>query len=283
MPVLGLGVLDRANRASTTNAVEAAIAAGYRLIDTAASYLNERDVGEGLARSGMARSELFITTKLWMSDYGEDKTQRAFDASLHRLGLDYIDLYLLHWPVPLAFEATIAAYKVLEKLLAEGRVRAIGVSNFGSTHLRTLVERTNVVPAVNQVELNPSFQQQGLRETHRQLGIVTQAWSPIGGGFRRSADQNNGSDPLTDPVIIGLAEKHGKTAAQVILRWHIQKGASVIPKSFNPERIAENMDIFDFELSAEDTSAIDALDKGVRTGPDPETTTAKSFNLNLEQ
>ncbi|WP_319519171.1 aldo/keto reductase [uncultured Martelella sp.] len=280
MPCLGLGVLDRANRASTAAAVEAAIADGYRLIDTAASYLNEREVGEGLARSGVARADLFVTTKVWMSDYGEEKTLHAYEASLGRLGLDYIDLYLLHWPVPLDFEATIAAYKVLEKLLAEGRVRAIGVSNFSAAHLENLMAQTEIVPAVNQVELNPSFQQKDLRAAHRKLGIVTQAWSPIGGGFRRSADQ--GSDPIADPVIAGLAQKHGRTAAQIILRWHIQNGVSVVPKSFNPKRIVENRNVFDFELPADDMAAINALDKGLRTGPDPETTTAAAFDIAIE-
>ena len=281
IPCVGLGVLDRANRDATAGAVEAAIADGYRLIDTAASYLNERDVGEGLARSGVARSELFITTKVWMSDYGADRTLRAFDASLRRLGLDYIDLYLLHWPVPSDFEPTIAAYRALEKLLAEGRVRAIGVSNFSAAHLGRLMERTEITPAVNQVELNPSFQQKDLRETHKRLGIVTQAWSPIGGGFRRSADQGSGNDPINDPVIADLSEKHHRTPAQVILRWHLQNGVSVIPKSFNPGRIAQNIDLFDFELSAEDMASIDALDKGARTGPDPETTTAATFGISI--
>jgi len=282
MPCVGLGVLDRANRDATASAVEAAIAAGYRLIDTAASYLNEQEVGEGLARSGVPRSELFVTTKVWMTDYGADKTLRAFDASLRRLSLDYVDLYLLHWPVPSDFEATITAYKALEKLLAEGRVRAIGVSNFGAAHLRTLMERTDIVPAVNQVELNPSFQQRELRKANEQFGVVTQAWSPIGGGFRRSAVQASGDDPIGNPVIAGLADKHGRTPAQVILRWHIQNGVAVIPKSFNPNRIAENIDLFGFELPAEDMAAIDALDKGVRTGPDPETTTAATFGIVIE-
>lgn len=280
MPCLGLGVLDRANRAATAGAVEAALAAGYRLIDTAASYLNEREVGEGLARSGVARSEVFVTTKVWMSDYGADKTRHAYDASLRRLGLDYVDLYLVHWPVPSDFEATIAAYEVLESLLAEGRVRAIGVSNFGPVHLDRLMARTEVIPSVNQIELNPSFQQKDLRKMHERFGLVTQAWSPIGGGFRR-AGGGSGNDPIASPAMIGLAEKYGRTVAQVILRWHVQNGVSAIPKSFNPRRLAENIDIFDFELSAEDMAVVDAQDKGVRTGPDPETTTAATFDVEI--
>jgi diketogulonate reductase-like aldo/keto reductase len=282
IPTLGLGVLDRETCEQTTGAVEAALAGGYRLIDTAASYLNERHVGEGIARSGVARSEIFVTTKLWLSEYGYDKALRAFDASLRKLGFDYIDLYLLHWPLPSDFDATMASYKAAEKLLYEGRARAIGVSNFSAAHLKSLMDRTEVVPAVNQVELHPSFQQKDLCEVHKRLGILTQAWSPIGGSIRRFADQSKGSDPLKDQTIVGLAERHGKTPAQVVLRWHLQNGVSAIPKSFNAGRIAENFDIFDFELSADDMAAIDALDTGVRTGPNPETMTATTFNIKLE-
>ena len=282
IPALGLGVLDRETREQTTGAVEAALAAGYRLIDTAASYLNERHVGEGIARSGVDRSEIFVTTKLWLSEYGYDQTLRAFDASLRKLGFDYVDLYLLHWPLPSDFDATVASYKAAEKLLSEGRARAIGVSNFSAAHLKNLMDRTEVVPAVNQVELHPSFQQKDLREIHKRLGILTQAWSPIGGGIRRFADRRKGSDPLKDGTIVSVADRHGKTPAQVVLRWHLQNGVSAIPKSFNAERIAENFNIFDFALSAADMSAIGALDTGVRTGPNPETMTATTFNIRLE-
>ena len=282
IPAIGLGVLDRETREQTTGAVEAALAAGYRLIDTAASYLNERHVGDGIARSGVARSDIFVTTKLWLSEYGYDKTLRAFDASLRKLGFDYIDLYVLHWPLPSDFDATVASYKAAEKLLSEGRARAIGVSNFSAAHLKRLMDRTEVVPAVNQVELHPSFQQKDLREIHKRLGILTQAWSPIGGGIRRFADRRKGSDPLKDGTIVSVADRHGKTPAQVVLRWHLQNGVSAIPKSFNAERIAENFNIFDFALSAADMSAIDALDTGVRTGPNPETMTATTFNIKLE-
>ena len=282
IPAAGLGVLDRETRGQTAGAVAAALAVGYRLVDTAASYLNERLVGEGIARSGVDRSEIFVTTKLWLSEYGYDKALRAFDASLKKLGLDYVDLYLLHWPLPSGFEATVASYKAAERLLSEGRARAIGVSNFSPAHLKALMERSEVVPALNQVELHPSFQQKELRAVHKRLGILTQAWSPIGGSIRRFADQAKGSDPLKDPAIAKLAEKHGKTPVQVVLRWHLQNGVSAIPKSFNPTRIAENFDIFDFELPADDMAAIDSLDVGVRTGPDPEVVTATTFNIKLD-
>jgi diketogulonate reductase-like aldo/keto reductase len=279
IPAIGLGVLDRETRDQTTAAVETALRAGYRLIDTAASYLNERQVGEGIRRSGANRRDIFVTTKLWLSEYGADKAPRAFEASLRKLGLDYVDLYLLHWPLPSDFEATVASYKAAEKLLAEGRARAIGVSNFSPTHLKNLMDQTEIVPAVNQVELHPSFQQKALRAFHREHGILTQAWSPIGGSIRRFG---KGSDPLNDATIAEIAARHGKTPAQVTLRWHIQNGVSAIPKSFNAGRIAQNFDVFDFELSPEDMARIDALDLGVRTGPDPESMTATTFNIKLE-
>jgi diketogulonate reductase-like aldo/keto reductase len=252
IPAIGLGVLDRETRDQTAAAVESAIASGYRLIDTAASYLNEREVGEGITRSNVDRSELFITTKLWLSEYGRDKALRAFDTSLRKLGLDYVDLYLLHWPLPSDFEATIASYKVAETLLSKGRARAIGVSNFSAAHLRALMDRVEVTPAVNQIELHPSFQQQGLRKVHDAMGILTQAGSPIGGSVRRFADKGLGFDPLHDPTIAQLADKRGKKPVHIVLRWDFQNGVSAIPKSFNVGRIAENIDIFDFELSAED-------------------------------
>jgi diketogulonate reductase-like aldo/keto reductase len=285
MPALGLGVLGRETRELTTGAVEAAIANGYRLIDTAASYLNERQVGEGLVRSGIDRSEMFITTKLWLSEYGYERALRAFDSSLRRLGLDYVDLYLLHWPVPSAFEATVASYRAAEKLLAEGRARAIGVANFSPAHLKTLMERSEVMPAVNQVELHPFFIQRELRDAYKRLGIVTQAWSPLGGSvrLRRAADPSKAGDPLEHPTVVGLAAKYGKSPAQVVLRWHIQHGFSAIPKSFRPHRIAENFDIFDFALTGEDIAAIDALDTGMRSGPDPEVVDAKLFPFKIEE
>jgi diketogulonate reductase-like aldo/keto reductase len=259
IPVIGLGVLDREARDQTAAAVEAAIASGYRLIDTAASYLNERNVGEGIRRSGVDRSELFVSTKLWLSEYGHDKALHAFNTSLRKLGLDYVDLYLLHWPLPSDFGATIASYNAAEALLSEGRARAIGVSNFSAAHLKALLDRVEVTPAVNQIELHPSFQQQALRKIHDDMRILTQAWSPIGGSVRRFADKGLGFDPLHDPTIARLADKHGKKPAQIVLRWDFQNGVATIPKSFNAGRIAENIDIFDFELSAEDMAIINAL------------------------
>jgi diketogulonate reductase-like aldo/keto reductase len=281
MPACGLGVLRSAPE-QTANVVEVAIANGYRLIDTAAAYLNERQVGEGTVCSGIDRSAMFITTKLWMSDYGYERALRAFDSSLRKLRLDYVDLYLLHWPAPSDFDATVASYRAAAKLLAEGRERAIGVSNFSPTHLKTLMERAEVTPAENQVELHPRFLQRELRETHARLGIVTQAWSPLGGSVRRTADPSAVKDPLEHPTVIKLATKYRKTPAQVVIRWHIDHGFSAIPKSVRPERIAENIDIFDFALSKEDIAAIDALDTGIRSGPDPEAVHATTFPITIE-
>ena len=272
MPALGLGVL-RSDPEKLIANVKFAIDAGYRMIDTAAGYHNEEQVGEGIRRSGVARSEIFVITKLWLGDYGYDETLKAFDVSLDKLGLDYLDLYLLHWPSPSTFDATIASYRAAEKLLAAGRVRAIGVCNFNAGHLEELIKRTEVIPALNQVELHPYFIQRDLRSLNARHGITTQAWSPIGGTVKRSgaADPARALDPLAEPKVRRIAEKHRKTPAQVILRWHIQNGVSVIPKSSKPERITENIDVFDFELSAEDLDDISSLDTGKRSGADPET------------
>jgi diketogulonate reductase-like aldo/keto reductase len=276
IPALGLGVFQ-SPPAETTAAVETALRDGYRLIDTAAAYGNEREVGEGIRRSGVDRDEIFVTTKLWISDYGFDAAGVGFEASLRRLGLDHVDLYLLHQPVPTHFADTIAAYKAAETFLADGRARAIGVSNFGIEHLRTLIAATDVVPAINQVELHPYFTQPALREVHAELGIVTQAWSPLGGVlvYVPGADESRG--PLTDPVITGLAAKYRKSPAQVVLRWHIEHGFCAIPKSVKAHRIAENFDVFDFALEPEEVAAIDALDKGVRGGPDPEKLSPETY------
>jgi diketogulonate reductase-like aldo/keto reductase len=268
-PALGLGVFQ-SPPAETVTAVETALADGYRLIDTAAAYGNEREVGEGIRRSGVDRGDVFITTKLWISDYGYDSALVGFDASLRRLGVDYVDTYLLHQPVPTDFEATIGAYKAAEKMLADGRARAIGVSNFSAHHLRELIDCTDVVPAVNQVELHPYFTQSALREIHAELGIVTQAWSPLGGVLVYVPRSDETRGPLTDPVITDLAAKYGKTPAQVVLRWHLEHGFCAIPKSVKPHRIAENFDVFDFALAPDEVAAIDALNTGVRGGPDPE-------------
>ena len=280
MPALGLGVF-LAPPAQTADAVETAIACGYRLVDTAAAYNNERQVGEGIRRSGIARSEIFVTTKLWVADYGDESARSAFEASLRRLGLDYIDLYLLHWPLPTDFAATVASYKVAEKLLAEGRIRAIGVSNFQPRHLENLIDRTDIVPAVNQVELNPYFTEQTVCNANERHGIVTQAWSPIGGVYDRNQSTGISTRPLDNPVIGKLASRYGKTAAQVILRWHLDHGFSAIPKSVTPSRIAENFDVFDFVLAPDEIAAIDALDTGMRAGGDPEKFDRDSYAVTI--
>jgi 2,5-diketo-D-gluconate reductase A len=282
MPALGLGVFLSPPE-QTAGAVEAAIADGYRLIDTAAAYRNERQVGEGIRRTGIDRSAVFVTTKLWVTDYGYEPALRACEASLRRLGFDYIDLYLLHWPVPSDFEATVEAYRAAEKLLAEGRARAIGVCNFSPKHLQALVERTRVVPAVNQVELHPFFIQRDVRGFDERHGIVTQSWSPIGGVYGRNPGRAPASakSPLDHPVVVEIAARYGKTPAQVVIRWHLDHGLSAIPKSVHPVRIAENFDVFDFALTAQEIAAIDGLDTGKRAGSDPETLNAKSFTIDV--
>jgi diketogulonate reductase-like aldo/keto reductase len=273
LPALGFGVFQ-SPPAETATAVDSALAVGYRLIDTAAAYSNEREVGEGLRRSGIARNEVFLETKVWISDYGYDATRRAFDKSARKLGVDRLDLLLLHQPLPSAFDRTLDAYRALETLLADGRVRAIGVSNFMGEHLDRLLGQTSVVPAVNQIEVHPYFQQTALQRIHAEHGIVTQAWSPIGGitayrgGVRRTFD---------DATLREIALQHGKSAAQVMLRWHLQQGRAAIPKSTKPARIAENFEIFDFELTGEQVAAIDALDTGVRGGPDPDSITLENY------
>lgn len=235
------------------------MSAGYRHIDTAAAYGNEREVGQAVAKSGLAREDVYVTTKLWNADHGYDSTRRAFDASMDRLGLDYLDLYLIHWPVP-AQNAFVDTFKAFADLRDQGRIRSIGVSNFEPEHLRTLVDATGIVPAVNQIELHPRLQQEELREVHAQLGIATEAWSPLGQGSL-----------LENPAVTAVAEAHGKTPAQVLIRWHIQLGNIVIPKSVTPSRIVSNFDVFDFELSEQDMASISSLGDGTRLGPDPRT------------
>jgi diketogulonate reductase-like aldo/keto reductase len=277
MPALGLGVF-RSEPEKTVAAVKSAINAGYRLIDTAAVYLNEEQVGEGIQSSDIAREDIFVTTKLWMSDYGYDQTLRAFDKSLRKLRMDVLDLYLLHWPVPSAFENTVNSYSAAMKLLADGRVRAIGVCNFSPRDLAKLIEQTGHIPAVNQLELHPFFSQRELRRAGVRQGIVTQAWSPIGGVNRYGMNApKNAPDLLSHPTLVALAERYGKTTAQIVLRWHIELGNSPIPKSVRPGRILENIDIFDFTLTSDDMKAIDALDTGKRGGPDPEQVTPDTF------
>ena len=270
MPTLGLGVFQSPPE-ETTAAVETALAYGYRLIDTAASYDNEREVGAAIGASGIDRTEIFVTTKLWMSDYGYGEAQVGFDACLRRLGLDYVDLFLLHQPVPTDFDRTVAAYTAIEEMLSEGRACAIGVSNFSEQHLENLMQRTEVVPAVNQVELHPFFTQQRLRAFHAAHGITTEAWSPLGGiHVYRPADPTAVLNALEHPAVTSIADKYGKTPAQVVLRWHTEHGVVAIPKSVKPHRIRENIDIFDFDLTADEVASIDGLDTGIRGGPDPE-------------
>jgi diketogulonate reductase-like aldo/keto reductase len=269
MPVIGLGVFQSAPE-ETTAAVEAALATGYRHIDTAAAYGNEREVGEGIRRSGLARDEVFIETKIWVSDYGYDETLHAFEKSTGKLGVDTLDLLILHQPAPSSFDQTIGAYRALERLCMDGRLRAIGVSNFMPHHLEKLLAETETVPAVNQVELHPYFTQPEVQAADAQHGILTQAWSPIGGITFYPGWGDERKNVMQDDTIIAIAEAHGKTPAQVMLRWGIQEGRSVIPKSVNPTRIAENFDVFDFELTTEQLGQIDALDRGVRNGPDPD-------------
>ncbi|WP_275593201.1 aldo/keto reductase [Streptomyces deccanensis] len=259
MPQLGFGVWqvpdDEAEQAVTT-----ALEAGYRSIDTAAIYGNEEGTGKALAKAGVARKDLFVTTKLWNSDQGYDSTLRAFDESLDKLGLEYVDLYLIHWPLP-ARGTFVDTFKAFEKLYADGRAKAIGVSNFLPEHLETLIEATNVIPAVNQIELHPHLQQLAARAYHAEQGIATEAWSPLG----------QGKGLLEVPAIIAIAQKHGRTPAQVVLRWHLQLGNVVIPKSVTPSRIKENIEVFDFSLDTEDIAAISALNEDRRIGPDPAT------------
>ena len=274
IPALGLGVFQTPPE-ETRNAVRAALDAGYRHIDTAAAYGNERQVGEAVNASDLDRSEVFLETKIWISDYGYGGTLHGFEKSARKLGVDQIDLLILHQALPSAFERTLEAYRALETLLAGGRVRAIGVSNFMVEHLTTLLDRATVVPAVNQIECHPYFAQQEVQDLGTEHAILTQAWSPIGGiTFYR--DRSHGST-LDDPVIADIASAHDKTPAQVMLRWGLQHGRSVIPKSTKPSRIAENINVFDFELSAEAMAAIDGLDTGRRGGPEPDAITLEAF------
>ncbi len=256
MPVLGLGVWQVADE-EAADVVATAIEAGYTSIDTAAIYGNERGVGEGIRRSGAARDSLFVTTKVWNDRQGYDATLKAFDKSLSRLGVDHVDLYLIHWPAPRQ-DLYLETWKALETLYAEGRARSIGVSNFHVPHLRRLFDHSELRPAVNQIELHPSLQQAELRAFHAEHGIATEAWSPL----QRGA--------VNKPEIVAIAAKHGRTPAQAILRWHVQLGNIAIPKSVTPSRIRENIAVFDFELDAEDMAAIERLDAGLRTGPDPD-------------
>ena len=280
MPALGLGVFQTPPE-ETRTAVEAALSTGYRHIDTAAAYGNEREVGQAIHASGLDRDEVFIETKIWISDYGYQQTLHGFEKSAGKLGVDQIDLLILHQALPSEFDKTLEAYRALETLLEQGKVRAIGVSNFMSDHLNGLLQKTTVVPAVNQIEVHPYFQERAVQALGADRGILTQAWSPIGGiTFYR--DGSHGST-LEDPVIGRIAEAHGKSPAQVMLRWHLQQGRSVIPKSTKPHRIAENFDVFDFDLTGDELAAIDALDTDQRGGPEPEDITLEAFGRDIPE
>lgn len=280
IPALGFGVYQTPPE-ETTSAVESALATGYRHIDTAAVYGNERGVGEALRRSGLPRGEVFVETKVWITDFGYEATLHAFDKSAGKLGIGQIDLLILHQALPGEFDRTVQAYRALEKLYADGRVRAIGVSNFMPEHLTRLFAETAVVPAVNQIEVHPYFRQSALLAADTEHGILNQAWSPIGGiTFYR--DGSPGST-LDDPVIGEIAAAHGRTPAQVMLRWHLQQGRQVIPKSVRPARIAENFAVFDFDLTTAQLDAIDALDTGVRGGPAPADITRENFGVEIPE
>lgn len=280
MPALGYGVFQTPPE-ETSTAVTTALDTGYRHIDTASAYMNERGVGQALAKSGLSRDELFVESKVWISDYGYDETLHAFEKSAAKLGLETIDLYILHQALPGEFGRTTEAYRALETLLADGRISAIGVSNFMVEHLDRLMDSATVTPAVNQIEVHPYFQQRTVLEKNAELGILSQAWSPIGGiTFYRDGEH---SSTLEDTVITDIAAAHGKTAAQVMLRWHVQEGRQVIPKSVTPSRIVENFEIFDFELSSAEMIAIDGLDTGLRGGPEPEEVTLEAFGKEIPE
>jgi 2,5-diketo-D-gluconate reductase A len=280
IPALGFGVFQTSPE-ETVAAVEAALATGYRHIDTAAAYTNEREVGEAIRRSGVDRTEIFVETKVWISDYGYDETLHAFDKSARKLGIDQIDLLILHQALSGEFDLTVGAYQALEKLLADGRVRAIGVSNFMPEHLAQLLEATSVVPAVNQIEVHPYFRQSELLDVDAEHGILSQAWSPLGGiTFYRDGSQGS---TLEDATITEIAAAHGRTPAQVMLRWHLQQGRQVIPKSIRPARIEENFHVFDFQLTRDQLAAIDALDTGVRGGPEPAAITRENFGREIPE
>ena len=278
IPAIGFGVFQSAPE-ETVDAVRTALETGYRHIDTAAAYGNEREVGEGIRRSGLDRADVFLETKVWVSDYGYDQALHAWDKAVGKLRVDQLDLFILHQPATDRFEQTIAAYKALETLLKDGRVRAIGVSNFMPHHLQQLLAESDVVPAVNQIELHPYFQQPAVQTVDEDHRILTQAWSPIGGITFYPGWGENRKNVMRDPAIAAVAQAHGKTPAQVMLGWHLQQGRSAIPKSTNPARIAENFDVFDFKLTPEQMAAIDALDTGTRSGPDPDVARPERFAM----
>jgi diketogulonate reductase-like aldo/keto reductase len=277
IPAIGFGVFQSAPE-ETVDAVRTALETGYRHIDTAAAYGNEREVGEGIRTSGVDRDDIVVETKIWVSDYGFDQTLHAFDKATGKLGFDTIDVLILHQPAPDRFEQTVQAYRALERLYADGRVRAIGVSNFMPHHLRSLLDQSDVIPALNQVELHPYFTQPDVQRADAEHGILDQAWSPIGGITFYPGWGDERVSVMDDPTIGSIAEAHGRTPAQVMLRWHVQQGRNAIPKSTNPGRIAENFDVFDFALTDDELARLDALDTGRRNGPDPDGTDTSRFD-----
>jgi len=281
IPVIGLGVFQTPPE-ETVAAVRAALETGYRMIDTAAAYGNEREVGEALAQSGIEREDVVLETKVWVTDYGRDETLHAFEKAIGKLGVERLDLLILHQPDIGNFEKTVAAYGALEELLADGRVRAIGISNFTPALLDRLLAETEVVPAINQIELHPYFTQVASREANAAHGILTQAWSPIG-GISAYRGTSAATPTFTNPTLVEIGERHGKTTAQVMLRWHIQRGTQVIPKSTRPQRIAENFDVFDFDLEQDELAMIDGLDTGARGGPDPEQPQPSFHSFNIPE
>ena len=258
IPQLGFGVFQ-VPPDETVEAVTRAFDAGYRHIDTAAAYVNEAEVGQAFRASGLDRDEVFITTKCFNDDQGYERAKNAFRASLDRLELEFVDLYLIHWPVP-SQDLYVDTWKAFIELRDDGLIRSIGVSNFQPTHLRRVIDETGVTPSLNQVELHPRLQQAGLRREHQELGIATEAWSPLAQG-----------DVLDDPAVTRIAEAHGKTPGQAVIRWHLELGNVVIPKSVTPERIEQNFDVFDFALDEAEMARIEELDAGERIGPDPDT------------
>lgn len=277
IPAIGFGVFQSAPE-ETVDAVRTALETGYRHIDTAAAYGNEREVGEGIRASGVDRDDIVVETKIWVSDYGFDETLHAFDKATGKLGFDTIDVLILHQPAPDRFGQTVQAYRALERLYADGRVRAIGVSNFMPHHLRSLLEQSDVIPALNQVELHPYFTQPDVQRADAEHGILDQAWSPIGGITFYPGWGDERVSVMDDPTIRSIAEAHGRTPAQVMLRWHVQQGRNAIPKSTNPGRIAENFTVFDFALTDDELARLDALDTGRRNGPDPDGTDTSRFD-----
>lgn len=277
IPAIGFGVFQSAPE-ETVDAVRTALETGYRHIDTAAAYGNEREVGEGIRASGVDRDDIVVETKIWVSDYGFDETLHAFDKATGKLGFDTIDVLILHQPAPDRFEQTVQAYRALERLYADGRVRAIGVSNFMPHHLRSLLDQSDVIPALNQVELHPYFTQPDVQRADAEHGILDQAWSPIGGITFYPGWGDERVSVMDDPTIGSIAEAHGRTPAQVMLRWHVQQGRNAIPKSTNPGRIAENFDVSDFALTDDELARLDALETGRRNGPDPDGTDTSRFD-----